>query len=61
MRLKKNQSGLLEPFDEFDRPLFSHITHGSASIKREYLDELRDVFIAHGVVQVEIDGEPVSL
>ena len=60
MRLKQTGEQL-EPFDEFDRALFAHCTHGSHSITLAYLEELREVFIAHGVDQVQINGKPRTL
>ena len=60
MRLKKI-GGILEPFDELDRVLFVHITKGRTGITDEYLHEHKDIFIAHGVYAVEINGEVVEL
>ena len=60
MRLKKT-GNMIEPFDEFDQELFSHITHGSESITDKRLYELKDVFTAHSVYAVEINGEVVEL
>ncbi len=61
MRLKQTNNirtgGTIEPFDEYDRPLFQHCANGMCAVTEDYFnDVLLQVLQAHGVSGIEING-----
>ena len=61
MRLKQtnnlHSANMIEPFDEYDRPIFEHCANGMCAVKEDYFnDVLLQVLQAHGVVDIEING-----
>ena len=60
MRLKKIGNGLIEPFDEYDIPMFEHCAAGMSAVTEDYFNDRMIVILqAHGEREIEINGDSI--